>query len=307
MAGVSAKGSKLYLKSGTAFAESDVIAHLTSIGEIGGDVDELETTDLDSGDYKEFAPSMKDGGTISIAGNFVAGSTGYTRLKALFDKSPTDPTVFGDFGISHPIITEANCGFNAYVSSLKVGERTPTGLVTFTADLRVNGAIGDFIDPSVKVDLSAVLATKSFDYQDSLTNTYSMPMSNLAYVEGDDLEVIVTGNFSAAEFTDTYPSSPDSPFAIIEYNTVVVDGAIDDALFNVELVKALASIVDEQAYYVANATTKDRQNTVITYSGSLISGAVVTVSCDNHGDATMNVQLQNSETLVYIDSYVQGA
>jgi hypothetical protein len=144
MAGVAGKGSKLFVTEEETFSLTDVVANLTSIGEIGGETEEIETTDLDSGEYKEFSPGLKDGGSVDVTGNFVAGGTGYARLKALFDSSE-----FANFGISHPVITEANCGFKGYVASLKIGERTPSGLLSFTASIRVSGAIGDFTVPIV--------------------------------------------------------------------------------------------------------------------------------------------------------------
>jgi hypothetical protein len=144
MAGVVSKGSKLWMGDSLPLKLSDVISNLTSIGEAGSDVDELETTDLDSGRNKEFISNMVDGGSVSVAGNFVVGGTAYTKFKTAFDSGITT-----NFGISHPSVPESNMGFKGHIASLKVGERTPSGLLTYSATLRVTGPVGDYTIPVI--------------------------------------------------------------------------------------------------------------------------------------------------------------
>jgi len=304
----SAKGSKLYLKSGASFVEGDIVANLTSIGELGGSVDELDSTDLDSGDYKEFVPSMKDGGTIAIAGNFKVGSDGYTRLKAQFDKSPTALDVIAEWGIAHPTIVEANAGFEAYVAELKVGERTATGLMAFTGSLRVSGAIGDFTPPGegpAVVDLEAELALHQFDYEDTGNNPFNMNTEATGYTAGDaTIEIIVSENVSAIEYSASYPSFPTSPSYIINEADVLTAGVIDQAKFQIELIKACAAITDQQAYFVTNDPgTKDMTGIVVTLESG---NTVVRVFTDNNGDTTFTLQI-NTGVLFELNTYNQGA
>lgn len=143
MAGVNGKGTKLYVSDGGVFRESDRLAHLTEIGEIGGSTSEIDVTDLDS-DGKEYVAGDTDYGTVSIAGNLVAEdeTSAYSRLKGLFNSKRVV-----HWGVSHPIVTDANVKFKGYVSSLKFGARNTENLMTFTAEVRVSGALTDFEAP----------------------------------------------------------------------------------------------------------------------------------------------------------------
>jgi hypothetical protein len=141
MAGTSSKGSKLFV-SALIIAVADRIANLTSIGAVGAETDEMEVTDLDSLEYKEFVMGLKDGGSVDIAGNMLVGGTGYAKLKGFFDSS-----TLVHFGVSHPTVEEASLAFDGFVKKIQVGERTATGALTFTATIRISGAITDFVTP----------------------------------------------------------------------------------------------------------------------------------------------------------------
>lgn len=306
MSGITTRGTKLYLKSGVDFLPEDVIALLTKVSEVGATVDELDTTTLDSVGFKEFAPDLKDGGTVTINGNEVTGSTGYARIKALFDKDPTDPEVFGEFGISHPTVISLNQSFKAYVSKLVVNERGVGGLMGFTADLRISGAIVDFTDPvepPAALNLETELALHQPDYTDTLAAPYNMTVEASGYTAGDDtMTVIMPGNLGANEVTNAYPSFPSSPSAVIAEADVITAGVIDQAKFQVELIKAFASMLDDQAFYVNNTATKDRVNTAITLESA---DTVVKVVCDNAGDTTFTLA-RNTATQFELSAYVQG-
>lgn len=140
--------AKLYKGTGTSldaavFTSADAIANLTSIGEQKATVDEIETTDLDCVDgYKTFEAGMSDNGSFPISGNITAEN--YAKLKALTvrDENGIYPTA--PFAIYHPVVTDINGKFMAWLSDLGRGELTPGGLVTFSATVRISGKIADF-------------------------------------------------------------------------------------------------------------------------------------------------------------------
>lgn len=108
------------------------IANLTSIGEIGVESDEIDTTDLDSpDDYKESIAGLKDAGEVPIAGNIKDESNVEKMLALAESRSVEEWTVKYKSG--------AKWVFKAYVKSFKDGEKTTDGLATFTATLRISG------------------------------------------------------------------------------------------------------------------------------------------------------------------------
>ena len=108
------------------------IANLTSIGEIGVESEEIDTTDLDSpNNYKEFIAGSKDAGEISIAGN-IKNESNVEKMLALAESQSIEA-----WEVDYP--SGAKWEFNAFVKSFKDGEKTTDGLATFTATLRVSG------------------------------------------------------------------------------------------------------------------------------------------------------------------------
>lgn len=108
------------------------IAHLTSIGEIGLENEEIDVTDLDSeDDFKEYIAGTRDAGEISISGNIVDDSQ-VTTMYGLADNRALVP-----WEVEYP--TGAKWGFNAFVKSFKDGEKTPDGVATFSSSLRISG------------------------------------------------------------------------------------------------------------------------------------------------------------------------
>lgn len=108
------------------------IANLTSIGEIGVESEEIDTTDLDSPDnYKEFIAGSKDAGEVSIAGN-IKDESNVEKMLALAESQSIEA-----WTVTYP--SGAKWVFNAFVKSFKDGEKTTDGLATFTASLRISG------------------------------------------------------------------------------------------------------------------------------------------------------------------------
>ena len=137
------KGSKFYVSEDSSIALADKVGSLTNIGEITVEADEIETTDLDSGDYKEFDLAMLDSGSIDIEGNLKEGEDTFADLLAY---CKTKKKLY--FGITHPTLTSGNVGFRGQFKSVTLGSRTVNDLVTFSATVRISGAVSDFNEPT---------------------------------------------------------------------------------------------------------------------------------------------------------------
>ena len=108
------------------------IANLTSIGEIGVESEEIDSTDLDSPDnYKEFIAGSKDAGEVSLAGN-IKDEANVEKMLALAESQSIESWV-----VEYP--SGAKWTFSAFVKSFKDGEKTTDGLASFTATLRISG------------------------------------------------------------------------------------------------------------------------------------------------------------------------
>ena len=108
------------------------IANLTSIGEIGVESEEIDATDLDSPDnYKEFIAGSKDAGEVSLAGN-IKDETNVEKMLALAEAQSIE-----EWTVTYP--TGATWKFSGFVKSFKDGEKTPDGLATFSATIRISG------------------------------------------------------------------------------------------------------------------------------------------------------------------------
>ena len=133
MAGTRTMGTTLTMKKAGDEQADTVIAHLTSIGEVTGEREEIDVTTLDSPNgAKEFISGVVDFGSFDVAGNVIDG----VQVSALYD-------VFNgqrnrDFEIQTPSGTKLT--LNGYFSSFGFGEKTTDGLDTFKATIRVSGA-----------------------------------------------------------------------------------------------------------------------------------------------------------------------
>ena len=111
---------------------SSVIADLTSVGEMGVESDEIETTTFDSEDgYKEFIPSLKDGGEVPIAG-LVKSEANMEDMLGLAESQTTET-----WEVEFP--SGAKWFFSAFVKMWKEGEMTVEGVRKFTGSLRITG------------------------------------------------------------------------------------------------------------------------------------------------------------------------
>lgn len=118
-------------KSGSE-TEDLKIANLTSIGEIGVESEEIDATDLDSPDnYKEFIAGSKDAGEVALAGN-IKDESNVEKMLALAESQSME-----EWKVAYP--SGATWVFKGFVKSFKDGEKTPDGLATFSATIRISG------------------------------------------------------------------------------------------------------------------------------------------------------------------------
>lgn len=109
------------------------IAHLTSIGEIGIESEEIDVTDLDSdGDFKEYIAGTKDAGEVAIAGN-IHDETIVEKMMSLANSRSVE-----EWKVTYP--SGATWTFRGFVKSFKDGEKTTDGLASFSATIRISGA-----------------------------------------------------------------------------------------------------------------------------------------------------------------------
>ncbi len=116
----------------TKTSGSLVVAGLTSIGEIGIESDEIETTTLDSEDgFREFVAGLKDGGEVAIAG-FVKTEASYEALLALSNTQTVE---------SWEVEFESGAKWflRAFVKMMKEAENAVDGVRGFTGSLRITG------------------------------------------------------------------------------------------------------------------------------------------------------------------------
>lgn len=120
------------VKSGDE-SEDLKIAHLTSIGEIGIESEEIDVTDLDSPeDFKEYIAGTKDAGEVSLAGN-IHDETIVEKMLALANARSVE-----SWKVTYP--SGATWAFSGFIKSFKDGEKTSDGIASFTATIRVSGA-----------------------------------------------------------------------------------------------------------------------------------------------------------------------
>ena len=132
---IRAMGTSLTKKANTGESTDWVIGSLTSIGEIGVEIGEIEITTLDSPDgAKEFMSGDIDAGECAIAGYIkkTSDEATVTRMMALIQSGSTEKWV-----VTFP--SGAKWEFDAFVKSFKTTEETTDGLIGFSSGLRISG------------------------------------------------------------------------------------------------------------------------------------------------------------------------
>lgn len=113
----------------------EAIAELTNIGGPSLSADTIDVTSHGSATdgYREFIQGVRDGGEISIEGNFIPGNAGQKALKADFDTG----TAY-DYTITFPVVTGVNWTFSAIVTAFECSAPFDDK-ASFTATLKVSG------------------------------------------------------------------------------------------------------------------------------------------------------------------------
>lgn len=129
---------------GSTVTNNDKVARVDSIGDIGGESEEIETTTIDSM-AREFVAGFEDSGTIDLVLNVVENE--YTTMKALQDSGANI-----NWGISHfnratgqQIIGIQGQG---YINTCSLTGISVGGLIQVNSGIRISGAINQgFVDP----------------------------------------------------------------------------------------------------------------------------------------------------------------
>ena len=132
---VRAMGTSLTKKKSGSEAADWVVGSLTSIGEIGVEISEIDVTTLDSPNgAKEFISGDIDAGECALAGYIkkTEDENTVTKMMALISSGSVE-----EWTVEFP--SGAKWVFNAFVKSFKTTEETTDGLIGFNATLRISG------------------------------------------------------------------------------------------------------------------------------------------------------------------------
>lgn len=132
---IRAMGTSLTKKKSGSETEDWLVGSLTSIGEIGVEIDEIDITTLDSPNgAKEFMAGDMDAGECAIAGYIKKKSdeATVTKMMSLIQSGSTE-----DWEVGFP--SGAKWAFKAFVKSFKTTEETTDGLIGFSGSLRISG------------------------------------------------------------------------------------------------------------------------------------------------------------------------
>jgi hypothetical protein len=126
-----------YAAKGTALSiDGTEVGRLTSVGGVGIERDELETTAHDSaGGFKEFIMGLRDSGTFEVEFQFDPEDAGQLALMEHANEAE-EP---GEFVITYPAAGGYTWTFDAWVMSYNVGEAPVDDVLTGSASIRITG------------------------------------------------------------------------------------------------------------------------------------------------------------------------
>ena len=130
----------LYIGESSALTTTDKIGNVYSIGEVGGEKEEIDVTTIDS-QAKEYVPGFADNGSVQIAQNITKDE--FAKVKQWV----TSGTML-HCGIAFTDASECNMKFKGFIKSYKLGGMEVGGVLRVTYDIRVSGEIEDFTEPS---------------------------------------------------------------------------------------------------------------------------------------------------------------
>lgn len=113
------------------------IGHLTELGELAQDSEEIDITTLDStGAYREYLPGFKDAGQMALRGYYAPGDETQKILNTLYKNGETARWAikFND---------GSRLEFNAFVKGVTFGPTNVDQVPGFGATLRVSGVVDE--------------------------------------------------------------------------------------------------------------------------------------------------------------------
>ena len=132
---IRAIGTSLTKKKSASETADWLIGSLTSIGEIGLEIGEIDVTTLDSPNgAKEFMAGDMDAGECPIAGYIKKRDDEQTVVKMM---SLIKSGSLEDWLVTFP--SGATWAFSAFIKSFKTTEETTDGLIGFNGTLRISG------------------------------------------------------------------------------------------------------------------------------------------------------------------------
>lgn len=135
----STQGTKLFVEAGVAdtFVR---IGEVTEVGSVTADTkDDIEVTNLDSEEYKEYIGGLKEPPSADFSANYIADDAGQLRLKELFGNNET---VKIKLEVGKPLTSEGKpltIIRSAYVSAYSF-DTAVNSKVTLNFSLRFSGA-----------------------------------------------------------------------------------------------------------------------------------------------------------------------
>lgn len=201
----------VHSKSTTLKLGVNVVAELTNIGGISLSADTVEVTTLGSTDeYKEFIQGFRDGGEVSISGNFYPGDTlGQFALLTSFNAGTLDT-----YTITFPPDMGATWTYTAIMTAYTTGADVG-GAVTFTATMKVSGK--PLLGVTVSGGLTALSLTgatgtlapafsaalRSYTFTGVTASTFTVTPTAAShtiklYVDGVFVEKVTSGSASTA-------------------------------------------------------------------------------------------------------------
>ncbi len=125
-------GTKLVKLMSGSESENTEIGFLTNVGELGIESEEIDVTSHSSADgYREFLPSLKDGGEVTLEGWIVTDDS-FDTLYALADSQSVE-----EWYVELP--NDDVFKFKAFVKMAKKADSGIEDANGFTATLRISG------------------------------------------------------------------------------------------------------------------------------------------------------------------------
>jgi len=120
------------------------------IGDV--DVNYIDVTTHQSvGGWKNYLGGLKDGGTVTVMGNFSASDTGQLLLMENIGQSTTAATP-----VVVTLSTGSIVGFDAIIGGFSVGDQPVDDRIQFTATLKVDGYIGMGVRAALTTSMTGV-------------------------------------------------------------------------------------------------------------------------------------------------------